>query len=130
MLVQFTPSGGSTVTLGDDSVKNLVTIERLGTTAQQQVAALFEAEEVLRIPRGNLSGECVFIAEKSHDSITSAITYFRGEVARANQKGALVFSKGATTLTMNNAFLVDVSVVRILGVLWAIRYSFGIGKIV
>jgi hypothetical protein len=119
--------GGTT--LGDDSVKHTIVLERIGGVSVEQVSTLFGGANVLRIAAGNVGGECVFTAAKSHATLDAALTFFKAEFARLNGTHSLVLTQGAVTLTMANAVCKAVEVVLVIGLRWSIRYTFGITTI-
>jgi hypothetical protein len=56
MKLDWTPTGGSLVTLGDDSVKKSITVESLGGQGQVQVAQFFRGANPSLYARGNSAG--------------------------------------------------------------------------
>lgn len=124
----MTPSVGA-VDLGDDSGKITILIEQLGGASIEQVTPIFRAAAVQRLARGNVAGTCAFTVGKSHASVAAALTYFKAEYGRMNQKGTLVLTEGAVTLTMANAVLRSVSRAAGTGLRWVVRYEFGMTTI-
>jgi len=114
------------VTLGDDGNKVHVKIEQLGGQAVEQVEQLAFASNAERIMRGNVSGDCIFTAGKSHADRGTALAYFKTNFGYIGQTGSLVITVDATTITMANATLRSVTAVEINGVRWMLRYTFGI----
>jgi hypothetical protein len=112
------------VTLGDDSVKHTLELEAMSAAALEQVATYFRGANATRIPRGNISGEVVFVAAKSHATIDAAGTFWKAEYGRLNQKGKLELTFTETVLTFDNATLRAVQV-QPIGLRWRIRYTFG-----
>ncbi len=132
MKADFTPTGGSIAHLGDDSSKWSVVLEQLGGAGLEQVDQLAFASAVSRIMRGNLAGDCVFTAAKSHASLDAAATFFATEYGRIGQRGALVLTFASHALTMALATVKAVHRVEAedgRGVRWKIRYTFGITTI-
>lgn len=117
------------MTLGDDSADRFMELGSIGGAAVQQVEPLFRSASVLRIPRGNVAGECVFTVAQSHASRAAAATFLKGEYARINGQGSLVLTEGATTLTMANAVCSGVTLAGAVGLRWWVRYAFGITTI-
>ena len=129
MKADWTPTGGTLATLGDDSVKWTLLLEQLGGGIEEQVTRLAFASAVSRLGRGNLEGACVFTAAKSHSSLDVAANFFKAEYARLNQSGLLVLTFTAATLSMSGAVLTGVQRVtseEARGVRWMLRYTFGI----
>lgn len=133
MKIDWTPSGGALVTLGDDApaagARTATKLEELGGEALEQLDPLAFADFVSRLMRGNVQGDCVFTARKSHADVDTAAAYFKAEYSRQGQKGSLVLTFGATTMTMANATCRAVRVVLPDGVHWILRYKFGITTI-
>jgi len=129
MKADWTPAGGSAVTLGDDSVKATITLEALGLESAEQVDQLFRAAAVTRRARGNTAGDCVFTVGKSHATAVAALAYLKAELVRVDKKGSLVLTDGTTTVTMANALLRAVTLDQVRGVRVWIRYRFGISTI-
>lgn len=125
MKIEWTPDGGSSVTLGDDSVKHTVLIEGWSGLSMEQVDAIFRGANVSRTPRGNVGGTFTFSSAKSEASRSLAMSGFVSAYARLNQKGSLMLTDGLI-VTMDNAILRGVECVSPLGVRWTIRYTFGI----
>jgi hypothetical protein len=113
------------VTLGDDSVKHTIEIESLGAAAAEQVSALFRSANAKRFPKGNVAGDVVFTASKSHATIDAAATYYAGERARINQQGTLELTFTTLKFTYALATLRAVEPVPI-GTRWRLRYTFGV----
>lgn len=129
MKAEFTPTGGTLATLGDDAEKHSISLEALAGASAEQVEPLFRAASATRIPRGNAVGECVFTSVKSHASQAAAITFFKAQRALLNGQGALVLTEGLSTLTMSNATLTTVELAGVVGLRWWVRYRFGITTI-
>lgn len=124
--VGFTPTGGSLATLGDDANKIATHIESIGGQSIDQVEPLDGAAAAVQFARGNVQGEFVFTAGKSHADRATAVNYFKAQFGKLNQKGSLVYTVDSATLTMAGAVLRAVTVADIVGLRWTIRYAFGI----
>jgi hypothetical protein len=135
MIIQWTPSGGSAVYLGDDlgantgGVKVALKLERLGAAGLEQVVPLFQGANPFRQMLGNVCGDCIFTAARSHADRASAAAFFKGEAARVGQKGNLVLTIDSASLTMANATLRSVAAIAFDGTRWTLRYGFGITTI-
>lgn len=131
MKIEWTKTGGSVVTLGDDAARQTIVIESLGGQSLEQVERLFRATVVSRFARGNVAGEFVFTSAKSHADYGVALTFFKAEYARLNEAGSLVATQlpGPITLTMAGAILRGVQRVAQEGLRWHLRYTFGITTI-
>ncbi len=127
--VVFTPSGGAAATLADLSTGSHVVLEELGGAGIEQVEPLMDGSNVVRFPRGNVAGDCVFTVEKSFADKATAAAAAKTEYARMMQQGLLVLTIYATTLSMANAVLRSVKCSRVNGVRWGFRYTFGITTI-
>jgi hypothetical protein len=121
--------GGTPATLGDDAARHTIELEQLGGEALEQVEALLRGANPARFARGNVAGDCVFSAGKSHATRAAAIAFFLAEYARLNTQGSLVITEGSATLTLANAICRGVMVARINGLRWTLRYTFGITTI-
>lgn len=131
MKATWTPSPGTLVILGEDAAatRHTIVLDQLSGQSQEQVEELFQADAVARFARGNVGGECVFTAEKSHATYGAALTFFKAEYARLDEQGTLVLTEGAVTLTMAGAVLRGVERATQTGLRWGIRYTFGITTI-
>jgi hypothetical protein len=129
MKAEWTPTGGSTATLGDDSVKHSIVLEDFGGQSLEQVVQLPRAASVARYARGNVAGVLVLVAAKSHADRATMMAAWKTEYARLNTKGELVLTEGITTWTMALATLVGVTRADCAGVRLAIRYRFNITTI-
>jgi hypothetical protein len=127
--IEFTPTGGSKATLGDDSSRHTIEIESLGGGAVVQALQRFRAAAVVYAQRGLVSGELTFTASKSHADRATAVGFFKTEYGRLNGQGQLVITEAATTLTMDGVVLRGVQCVRFNGLRWTIRYTFAISTI-
>jgi hypothetical protein len=132
MKIQFTPSGGSATTLGDDAAKFAVAVEQLGGACLAQVEALAGGANLALFTRGNVGGEFIFRSSKTYADYETTFTQFHTEYSRLNQQGALVLTEGAVTLTFAN--VIARSVQRIFdaqhsGARMGIRYTFAITTI-
>ena len=132
MNIQFMPTEGSVVTLGDDAVKFAVAVEQLGGASIAQVESLAGGANLALFPRGNIGGEFIFRSSKTYASYQETFSQFHTEYGRLNQQGALVLTEGAITLTFASAILRTVH--RIFdahhsGARMGIRYTFAITTI-
>jgi len=132
MNIQFTPIGGSPVTLGDDAAKNAIAVEQLGGSCLAQAESLAGSPNLALFTRGNVGGEFVFRSSKSYADYQTTFTQFLAEYNRLNQQGTLVLTEGAVTLTFDNVILRAVH--RIFdaqhsGTHMGVRYTFAITTI-
>jgi hypothetical protein len=132
MKIQFTPTGGSAATLGDDANKFAVVVEQLGGSCLAQVEALAGGANLALFTRGNVGGEFIFRSSKTYADYKTTFTQFLAEYSRLNQQGALVLTEGAVTLTFANVIVRSVQ--RIFdaphaGARMGIRYTFAITTI-
>lgn len=132
MLIQFTPSGGSVATLGDDANKFAVVIEQLGGQSVLQNDPLYGAGNPLLNLRGNVAGELVFTSAKSYADYKTTFTQFKTEYGRLNQKGSLVITQDTETVTFANAVCKGVQRIfdaQKTGTHMGIRYTFAITSV-
>ncbi len=132
MKIQFTPTGGSAATLGDDAAKFAVVVEQLGGACIAQVEALAGGANLALYTRGNVGGEFIFSSSKTYADYETTFTQFLAEYARLNQQGALVLTEGAVTMTFANVIVRAVQ--RIFdaqhsGARMGVRYTFAITTI-
>jgi hypothetical protein len=132
MRIEFTPTGGSAATLGDDASKFAVVVEQLGGSCLAQVEALAGGANPALFTRGNVGGEFIFRSSKTYSDYETTFTQFLAEYARLNQQGALVLTEGAVTLTFANVIVRAVQ--RIFdaqhsGARMGVRYTFAITTI-
>jgi len=132
MNIQFTPTGGSPVTLGDDAAKFAIVVEQLGGSCLAQAESLAGSPNLALFTRGNVGGEFVFRSSKSYADYQTTFTQFLAEYNRLNQQGTLVLTEGAITLTFSNVILRAVH--RIFnaqhsGTHMGVRYTFAITTI-
>jgi len=126
----WTPTGASAITLGDVSQKWTMKLEQLGGQAVEEVIPLFRAANPLRIPRGNVSGDCIFTSAKSFANRAQAVTFFASQFALLNGQGALTLTIDTAALTMAQAVFRGLQTTEINGLRWTLRYSFGITTMV
>jgi hypothetical protein len=129
VLIQFTPSGGSAATLGDDANKFAVVIEQFVGQSVQQREPLYGGANPVDFVRGNVGGELVFRSSKSYADYATTFTQFKTEYGRLNQKGSLVITQNAVTVTFANAVCKGVQRIfdaQNTGVHMGIRYTFAI----
>lgn len=129
MKAEFTPTGGGLVTLGDDSAKWLLTLEEVSGKCLEAVEDMFGQANALRYLLGNLKGNCVFTAAKSHADADTMAAFFKTEYARINTSGLLKFTFTAATWSMANANCIGVQRAEVSGVRLKLRYTFGITTI-
>lgn len=132
MNIQFTPTGGSPVTLGDDAARFAVVVEQLGGSCIAQVESLAGSPNLALFTRGNVGGEFIFYSSKTYTDYQTTFTQFLAEYGRLNQQGALIVTEGSVTLTLANVILQAVQ--RIFnaqhsGTHMGIRYTFAITTI-
>ena len=125
----WTPAGGSPTTLGDVSAKYTIQIEQLGGQCQEQLVNLFASANPARIPRGNVAGDCVFSSVQSYATRAAAAADFKAKFGLLGATGSLVLTMDATTLTMANATYRAVHTVKVEGLRWTMRHTFGITTI-
>lgn len=125
----WTPTGGAAVTLIDDGSKVHGKLEQLGGQGEEQLDNLAFGANPSRLMRGNVAGDCVFTAAKSHADRGTALNYFKTNYGYIGQVGSLVITMDAATLTMAGATLKGVTVAEFNGVRWTLRYTFGITTI-
>jgi len=132
MLIQFTPSGGSAATLGDDANKYQVVIEQLGGSSVVQNEPLYGANNPVLFARGNVGGELVFTSAKTYADYKTTFTQFKTEYGRLNQKGSLVITEDTVTVTLANVICKGVQRIwdaQRTGAHMGIRYTFAITTI-
>lgn len=132
MNIQFTPTGGSPTTLGDDAAKFAVVIEQLGGSCLAQIESLAGSPNLALFTRGNVGGEFIFRSSKSYADYQTTFARFLAEYNRLNQQGELVLTEGAVTLTFSNVILRAVH--RLFdaqhsGTHMGVRYTFAITTI-
>jgi hypothetical protein len=132
MNIQFTPAGGSPVTLGNDAAKFALVAERLGGSCIAQVESLAGSPNLALYTRGNIGGEFIFRSSKTYADYQTTFTQFLAEYGRLNQQGTIVLTEGSVTLTFANVILRAVQ--RIFdaqhsGTHMGIRYTFAITTI-
>lgn len=125
MKVEWTPTGGSLVTLGDDASRHVVQIEGVGAACIEQVSQLVRGSNPLRFNRGNVAGEFSFSSSKSYASYDAAAGAWLTLHAALNATGSLVVTFSSETWTFAGACLRSVQVVRTNGLHWTFRFSFG-----
>lgn len=128
MKAVWTITGGQPLTLGDDKAVPKVTmkLEQIGVHCLEQVENLFQSLTPFRLPRGNVQGDCVFAARKSHADRDTAAKYFLAQTALVNQQGTLVLTIDQVTMTMANAVMRAVVTADLNGLEWTLRYTLGI----
>jgi hypothetical protein len=126
MKLDWTPTGGSLVTLGDDSVKKTIVVESIGGAAQVQTAAFFRGANPALYARGNVAGQFIFVVTQTFATQDLAGAFIKTEYARLNQQGSLVWTRSSTIFTMAGAVLKAVAPAEINGVKIRMRYTFDI----
>jgi len=125
MNLVWTPSGGSAVTLGDDSSKKTVIVETLDLPSLVQKILYFRGTVPQLAPRGGDEGSFVAVIQQSFTTTDLASAYIKSEFARVNQAGSLAWGRVATTFTFNGAVIQRVTLAELAGVKIRMRYSFG-----
>jgi len=132
MNIQFTPTGGSAATLGDDAAKFAIIVEQLGGSCLTQAESLAGSPNLALFTRGNVGGEFIFRSSKTYGDYQTTFTRFLAEYSRLNQQGTLVLTEGAVTLNFANVILRAVQRVfdaQHSGTHMGIRYTFAITTI-
>jgi hypothetical protein len=123
--IEWTPTGGSLVTLGDDATKHVVSIDSVGAGCVEQLSQLVRGTTPLRANRGNVSGEFSFSSAKTYASYDTAAGAWLTYHASLNAVGSLVVTFSSETWTFAGACLRSVQLVRASGLHWAFRFNFG-----
>ena len=126
MKIEWTPTGGSKVTLGDDGAKHVIVLETVGAACVEQVSQLVRGDNPLRLHRGNVSGEFAFRSSKTYASHDAAATAFLTLHGSLDAAGELLVTFSSETWTFAGAVLRAVQAVQINGVFWTFRFNFGI----
>jgi hypothetical protein len=121
----WTPTGGSAVTLGDDSVKKTIVVEQLDAPAQVQKLSFFRGVNVQLMPRGGDEGIFVAVVQPNLADSDAASAYIKNEYARRGQAGGLAWGRVGTTFTFTVAVIRRVTVAELNGARLRIRYTFG-----
>jgi hypothetical protein len=137
VICTWTPTGLSAVIIGDDfgsagagsPGKVRTKLEQLGGMGLEQVQRLAFGANPFRAMRGNVAGDCVFTARKSHADRATAMNYFKTNYGYIGQMGTLVLAQDAASLTMANATFRGVIVAEFNGLEWTLRYTFGMTTI-
>lgn len=122
MIITWNP--GTLVTLVDDVNKLTGIIESWTGSSIVQEAPLYAAAIQVLNPLGNVRGDFVFTARKSFGTRTLALQALATEYARINGQGTLLVTQDSATLTMANAVLKQVALVRPNGLEFTFRYTF------
>ena len=125
MNLVWTPTGGSAVTLGDDSVKQTITVEQLDAPALVQKLLFFRGVNCQLVPRGGDEGIFVAVVQPSLANSDAASTYIKNEYARRGQEGGLAWGRVGVTFTFTGAVIRRVTVAELNGARLRIRYTFG-----
>jgi len=123
----WTPSGGAAATLGDDAAKYFMSFG-FEFDSIEQVDQLAMSNTVLRIPRGNKSGQLTLTVIHSYATLAACAAAIRTEALRRAAKGQLVMTIDTTTLTFANSTLTKVQPVP-QGVKLTTTYIFGLTDI-
>lgn len=137
MIVTWTPTGLAAVVIGDDfgtaggssPGKVRTKLEQLGGMGEEQVVKLAFGANPFRAMRGNVAGDCVFTARRSHADRQTAANYFKTNYGYIGQQGTLLLTIDAASLTMANATFRGVIVAEFNGLEWTLRYTFGMTTI-
>jgi hypothetical protein len=127
--IEWTPAGGSAITLGDDAAKHTVALEQWGGSALEQVSGLFRSNNPAVFARLNVVSKFVFTSAKSYTTRADAIAAFKTCRGYVKAKGSIVVTEGTTTATMAGAHLAEVELVRAIGVRLWLRFVFTITTI-
>lgn len=119
----WTPTGGTAVTLGDDSAKKTILVESLGGQSKVQPAEFFRGNNPALYPRGNTAGQFVFTVTQTFATTDLASAYIKTEYGRLNQQGSLAWGRAGTTFTFALAVLKNVATAKINGVQIVMRYT-------
>lgn len=128
MKAEWTPTGGSLVTLGDDANQATILIGDFGGAAALQEEPLFRGPNRAQFARGNVGGRFTMTVIKTHASRAALLEYIVQEYGRLNQTGQLELTEGATSLALNDAILTGVArnAGLSLGIRLALDYQFAI----
>lgn len=135
MKVVFTIAGPIDNTLADDTAapKLAGVIEAIGAQDIVQIEPLYGGANPAKFPRGNVGGQFVFTSACSYASYNAAVDALKTAYGLLDDQGTLVFTPTGAgvphTLTMANAILHSVQVVRWTGVRLELRYTFEITTI-
>ena len=121
----WTPTGGSAVTLGDDSVQATIVVEQLDAPALVQKLLFFRGVNCSLVPRGGDEGVFIAAVQPNLANSDAASTYIKNEYARRGQAGSLAWGRVSTTFTFTGVVLRRVSFPKINGALLNVRYTFG-----
>lgn len=126
MKIEWTKTGGSVVTLGDDtaSPRNTIRIGAWGGSAQIQQEPLLGSTHPFVCPRGNVAGSFSFAATKSHATLDAAVEAFFNEFARCGEQGELKITTTTKVITYTLATLQSVRRGDKDGVRLEIAYDF------
>jgi len=124
MKIEWTPSGGSKVTLGDDASRQTVRLLAMGGQVEAQVAGLFRGTYPYVAGRGNVSGVLECEVSQSYASYDAALDGYKTEYGRIGQEGTLKLTEGAKSVSFTGALLRAVERSGQVGLRWSYRYSF------
>lgn len=126
MKIEWQNSGGSYVTLGDDSARHTVLISAWEGQAQVQQEPLVRGANPFAASRLNVAGVFAFSATKSHATLDAAVEAFFTEYARLGQTGSLKITTTAKVITYTSVLLAGVSRGDKDGVRLEVGYQFHI----
>ncbi len=126
----WTPTGGSPVTLGDDSVKQTITVEQLDAPALVQKLLFFRGVNAQLVTRGGDEGVFIAVVQPSLADSDAASAYLKSEYARSGQAGSLAWGRVGTTFTFTGAVLRRVTVAALNGARLRVRYTFGFSSMI
>lgn len=126
MKIEWKKTGGSFVTLGDDTAasRQTILIDQWDCAAQVQVDPLVRSTHPFAEPRANVSGNFAFRATKSHATLDAAVEAFDTEYQRAGEAGELKITTTAKVINYTNAILVAVARGDKQGVRLEVQYQF------
>lgn len=126
MKIEWTPTGGSKVTLGDDGSRHVIVLEAVGGACAEQVSQLVRGSNPLRNHRGNVAGEFSFRSSKTYASYDAAAGEFLFLYDSLDAAGELLVTFSSETWAFAGAVLRAVQAVQMNGVFWTFRFNFGI----
>jgi hypothetical protein len=121
----WTATGGAPVTLGDDSVKQTITVEQLDAPAVVQKLLFFRGVNAQLVARGGDEGVFVAVVQPPLATSDQASTYIKNELARIGQAGTLAWGRVGTIFNFTGVVIRRVTVAELNGARLRIRYTFG-----
>lgn len=125
MKLIWTPTVGAAVTIGDDSIKSTITVERLEAPFQVQKLLFFRGVTCQLVPRGGDEGVFIATVQPPLANSDQASVYMKQEYARLGQTGALAWARVNTFFNFTGVVLRNVGFPKINGALLGVRYTFG-----